>query len=66
MGMLNQYLGNVYLVDWNARIRWAGIGFALKEGQMTSKDGRSTPDEAQGLRHCAQLLLKRLKSGEDG
>jgi len=52
LGVLNKYVGHVYLVDWNARIRWAGVEFA--------RDG-----EGEGLRSCTRVLLDRLRSQQE-
>ncbi|KAG9007747.1 Mitochondrial ATPase complex subunit atp10 [Tulasnella sp. JGI-2019a] len=53
MGLENKHLGYVYLVDENAKIRWAGCGFAIE-------------DEKKALFDCTGLLLERLgeKMGE--
>ncbi|GAA5857454.1 hypothetical protein JCM8547_009281 [Rhodosporidiobolus lusitaniae] len=50
MGMENQHVGNVFLVDWNRKIRWAGCGWA-------------TLDEEEALRRCAHVLVERFKQG---
>jgi ATPase complex subunit ATP10 len=47
LGMVNKHVGYVYLVDENAKIRWAGCGFAREE-------------ETEALRNCARVLLRRL------
>ncbi|CAH7668057.1 ATPase assembly factor ATP10 [Phakopsora pachyrhizi] len=46
LGMVNQLLGYVYLVDWNRKVRWAGCGFA-------------TAAEMRGLFGGTRALLKR-------
>lgn len=48
MGMTNKHVGYVFLVDWEARIRWAGCSWA-------------TVDEEEALRKCTHVLVKRLK-----
>lgn len=52
MGMLNKHVGYLYLVDWQNRIRWAGVGFAEEGGK-----------ELAGLRTCVSVLIDRLKKG---
>ena len=53
MGFENKHLGFVYLVDENAKIRWAGCGYALAEEQLA-------------LMTSTRVLLERLreKTGE--
>ena len=50
MGMENKHVGYVFLVDSNAKIRWAGAGWA-------------TVEEEEALRKCALVLMKRSKAG---
>ena len=50
MGMENKHVGYVFLVDSNAKIRWAGAGW-------------STVEEEEALRKCALVLMKRFKAG---
>ena len=54
MGMSNMYVGYVYLVDPNLKVRWAG------SGRASAKDG-----EAEALEKCAGVLLRREKSPGD-
>ncbi|ORY92939.1 ATP10 protein-domain-containing protein [Leucosporidium creatinivorum] len=53
MGMMNKHVGYVFLVDWEARIRWAGCSWA-------------TADEEEALRRCSHVLVERLKKGVSG
>ncbi|BGP15963.1 hypothetical protein JCM10213_004778 [Rhodosporidiobolus nylandii] len=48
LGMENQHVGSVFLVDWNGKIRWAGCGWA-------------TVEEEEALRRCSHVLVERLK-----
>ncbi|KAF9482291.1 F1F0 ATP synthase assembly protein Atp10, partial [Pholiota conissans] len=48
LGMTNNKVGYVYLVDENLKIRWGGCADAL-------------PKEAQALESCTGVLLKRLE-----
>jgi len=50
--MINKHVGYLYLVDWESRVRWAGVGFAEEGGK-----------ELAGLRSCVAVLLNRLKEG---
>jgi hypothetical protein len=72
MGMENKHIGYVYLVDWNARIRWAACGYAA-EGQavQATESGSEDPPpsttesgmqgEVHGLLRCTDVLLGRCK-----
>lgn len=53
MGMMNKHVGYVFLVDWEARIRWAGCSWA-------------TVDEEEALRKCTHVLVKRWKERQAG
>ncbi|GAA6002523.1 hypothetical protein JCM10207_001161 [Rhodosporidiobolus poonsookiae] len=53
MGMTNQHVGYVFLVDWNKKIRWAGCSWA-------------TLDEEENLRRCAHVLVERFKAAKAG
>lgn len=48
LGIENKILGYVYLVDQNAKIRWAGNAMA-------------TEQEAQNLRRAAGVLMTRMQ-----
>ncbi|KZT23703.1 hypothetical protein NEOLEDRAFT_1157210 [Neolentinus lepideus HHB14362 ss-1] len=48
MGLNNKYVGYVYLVDENLKIRWAGCGDAKVE-------------ESEALLRCTKVLLERLQ-----
>lgn len=48
LGLDNKFVGYVYLLDENCKIRWAGCGDV--------KD-----DEAVALERCTDVLLKRLE-----
>lgn len=48
LGIENQLLGYVYLVDENCKIRWAGCATAK-------------PEETESLRKSTAVLMKRLK-----
>lgn len=53
LGIENQLLGYVYLVDENCKIRWAGCA--------TAESG-----EAESLRKATAVLMKRLRAEKDG
>lgn len=48
LGIENQLLGYVYLVDENCKIRWAGCATAK-------------PEETDSLRKSTAVLMKRMK-----
>ena len=50
LGIENQILGFVYLIDQNAKVRWAGNAMA-------------TPKESEDLRRATAVLMRRLKEG---
>ena len=50
LGITNKHVGYIYLVDSQAKIRWAGCGFA-------------TPEEREALRRGVAVLLGRAKEG---
>jgi ATP10 protein len=51
MGMDNKHIGYLYLVDWNARIRWAACGYAaqpLAETQLETGERTGQGQVEQG------------------
>lgn len=68
MGMSNKHPGYIYLVDENAKIRWAAVSSAQRVTEdaasaLTSGDTRSV-DEVQALASCINVLLQRLRDGK--
>lgn len=52
LSLENKLLGYVFLVDQNAKVRWAGCGGAW-------------PEETENLRRAAAVLIRRM-SGQSG
>lgn len=50
LGLGNSLLGYVFLVDHNAKVRWAACGLA-------------TEDEVKSFRRAAAVLVGRMKGG---
>lgn len=65
IGMTNKHLGYVYLVDENAKIRWAAVSFAnTGQGKSPAEwDSATEVDEVEALVTCTKVLLQRLKAG---
>lgn len=52
LGIENKLLGYVFLVDQNAKIRWAACGDPRQE-------------EIEDLRRCAAVLVRRMSEDKD-
>lgn len=50
--MENKHVGYVFLVDRGLKVRWAGCGTAV-------------PGESEALERCANVLLKRIGTGNE-
>jgi hypothetical protein len=77
MGMDNKHIGYLYLVDWNARIRWAACGYAAEphaeqqpavqekgegEEELQAPLPKKMQGEVHGLLTCIGVLLDRYKN----
>ncbi|KAL7007872.1 Mitochondrial ATPase complex subunit atp10 [Cystobasidiomycetes sp. EMM_F5] len=66
MGMMNKHCGYVYLVDENAKIRWAAASFAHTVAASKSDAPQASIrfDEVESLHACIQLLVQRLRESQ--
>lgn len=69
MGMSNKHPGYIYLVDENAKIRWAAVSSAQRvteEAIAASMPGDTrSVDEVKSLASCINVLLQRLRDGNE-